>query len=100
MSLTIFSRSFLQGIPEQRKQQHIDGLIQESIHMLQNTAAEGKTSYFYDSNNCCPTITIDDLVSTFKRKFPDCDISYKETWVENKSIQYRFLKKGINIDWS
>ena len=61
----------------------------------------------YDPNNrrpSCqnpppPVITIDDLVSGFKKKFPDCDVSYQETWVEVNSSN-RVLKKGIIIDWS
>jgi hypothetical protein len=118
MSSTIFSRSFLQGIPEQRKQHQIDSIIQGFINKLQNAAAEGKTYYLYDQNNIkpethqlqtkmyqlhqnppLPTITTDDLVSAFKIKFPDCDISYQETWVEVNSIN-KVLKKGIIIDWS
>ena len=107
MRAQTFSRSFLQGIPEQRKQQHIDGLIQGFVHMVQRAAAEGKTSYTYDPNNgrqlqqhpSLPIITNDDLVSAFQRKFPDCDISYQEVWVDINSNN-RVLRKGITIDWS
>ena len=108
MSITTFSRSFLQGLPEQRKQQHIDLLIREFIHDLQNAAAEGKTSYMYSPRDLKeigirllnkPPITNDELVSAFKKKFPDCDVSYQETWV-NVSLNKKILKKGIIIDWS
>lgn len=108
-----FSRSFLQGIPEQRKQQHINQIIQWFIHELQNAAAAGKTSYMYSldqrhavaavglgqSNPPPPVTTNDDLVSAFQKKFPDCDVSYQETWVD-VNPHNRVLKKGIVIDWS
>uniref|UniRef100_A0A6C0L7D4 Uncharacterized protein n=1 Tax=viral metagenome TaxID=1070528 RepID=A0A6C0L7D4_9ZZZZ len=139
MSSQTFSRSVLQGIPEQRKQQDIDGLIERFIHELLHAAAMGKTSYMYQpphdliqtghairinvssnppalgktflsspssatgmnslSNTPLPVITIDDLVSAFQKKFPDCDVSYQETWVDIDSNN-RSLKKGILIDWS
>ena len=109
MSSQIFSRSFLQGIPEQRKQQEIDRIIQGFIHNLLNAAAEGKTSYMYDPNDPnnrrplglhqLPVITNDDLVSAFQKKFPECEVSYQETWVDINSTN-RVLKKGIMIDWS
>ena len=108
MSTQVFSRSFLQGIPEQRKQQFIDRIIQAFIGHLQSAAAEGKTSYMYDINTqrqliqhwpSLPLFTTDELVSAFQKKFPDCDISYQETWIEVNSDN-RVLKKGILIDWS
>lgn len=114
MNSETFSRSFLQGIPEQCKQNRIDGIMYDFITELKNTAAMGKTSYMYNLDNCrilnkplfpgganqtSPVITIDDLVSAFQRKFPDCDVSYKETWVDVDS-KTMSLKKGIVVDWS
>ncbi len=46
-----------------------------------------------------PTITNEDLVAAFKLKFPDCHVSYEETWLEVNPTN-RVLKKGIVIDWS
>ena len=113
MSSQTFSRSFLQGMPEQRKQQNIDKLIEQFVQDLQRAAASGKTSYMYstarvESYNSAimrpngqeePVITNDDLISAFQRKFPDCRISYEETWVERDS-NTKYLTKGIIIDWS
>lgn len=112
MSTETFSRSFLQRMPEQHKQQHIDSLINVFIHDLRNAAIRGKTSYMYDLNNrqnnsqfviplseSLPRITNDDLVSAFQQKFPDCNISYQETWI-NVNSNNKVLKKGIMIDWS
>jgi hypothetical protein len=114
MDSETFSRSFLQGIPEQCKQSRIDQIIYQFINELKNAAAMGKTSYMYNVDNCrelnkhlfpgganqtSPVITIDDLVSAFQKKFPDCNVSYKETWVDVDS-KTMSLKKGIIIDWS
>lgn len=105
MSSQIFSRSFLQGIPEQRKQKQIDEIIQEFLYNLLNAAAEGKTSYMYElipenaHGRNPPVITNDDLVSAFQKKFPECEVSYQETWVDINSTN-RVLEMGIMIDWS
>lgn len=47
----------------------------------------------------CSPLSVDDLISEFKLKFPSCQISFKETWVDvNKTT--RTLKSGILIDWT
>lgn len=47
----------------------------------------------------CSPLSVDDLISEFKVKFPSCRISFKETWVDvNKTT--RTLKSGILIDWT
>ena len=47
----------------------------------------------------CSPLSVDDLISEFKVKFPSCRISFKETWVDvNKTT--RTLKSGILIDWA
>lgn len=97
-----FSRSFLQGIPDQRRQCHIDNIINGFIADLHAAASAGKTSYMYVPTilrQGAPVITNDDLVHAFQRKFPDCTISYEETWV-NTDLYTKVLKKGIIIDWS
>jgi hypothetical protein len=119
---TSVSRSFLQGLPELRKQQQADQIVQgvgSNIHMA---ASAGYTSYTYDHSpyrravpNAMPVvqggntsgqvqsvasmITDEDLVAAFKRKYPDCSVSYEETWVD-VTPQNRILKKGIRVDWS
>jgi hypothetical protein len=107
MNSQTFSRAFLQSIPEQRKQQHIDMIIQGFLGQLQNEAAAGKTFYMYafDERSIVrqhpplPVITNDDLISAFQRKFPDCYVSYEERWIDINPNN-RVLKKGIVIDWS
>ena len=105
MSSETFSRSYLQGLPEQHKQQHIETFVQEVVGSLQSAAIVGKTSYLYDptprmgiSRTHLP-ITNDDLVVAIQRKFPDCSVSYQEIWVD-AIANTKVLKKGIVIDWS
>ena len=106
MSFQTFSRTYLQvlavqGLESLHKQQYIDALVQRFIAILQNDAAAGKTSYTYEPPHHLQlrNITIDDLISAFQRKFPDCDISYKEVWIDVNSTT-KSLRKGVVIDWS
>jgi hypothetical protein len=48
MSSQIYSREYLQGIPEQRKQAIIDQFTASFRGELFNAAALGKTSYMYN----------------------------------------------------
>ena len=123
---TSVSRSFLQGLPELRKQQQADQIVQGVSGYIQMAATAGYTSYTYEHTphrpnphaaiqvqggqvqggnasgqvqSVAPVITDEDLVAAFKRKYPDCAVSYEETWVD-VTPQNRILKKGIRIDWS
>jgi len=108
-SLTI-SRAFLQGLHQQRKREAADQLIRQHVDVIQNFAAEGKTSYMFELANTnttpphntlrkAPVITTDDFVAAFQRKFPDCTVTYQEEWIDIDPTK-RVLKKGIVIDWS
>jgi hypothetical protein len=67
-----------------QKQQRQLGLMQKNVN--------------FTSLPCSP-LSVDDLISEFKVKFPSCRISFKETWVDvNKTT--RTLKSGILIDWA
>jgi len=105
MSTQTFSRAFLQAAPEREKQRileekrrYSEGIVNVFIHDLQKLAMEGKTRYVY-TQNPPPSLTYEDLIAGFQRKFPDCDVSYQETWVDVTTTN-RVLKKGIVIDWS
>lgn len=108
MNSEIFSRSFLQGLPDQRKQRNIDQIIHNFIRHLKDAAESGKTSYMYIPGNILGQLgqqqsgilmSNDDLVLGFQKRFPDCNVSYKETWIDVKSDN-KVLRKGIVIDWS
>jgi len=111
---TTYSRSYLQGIPEKRKQDAMNSLINRESHQsLVNNAAAGKTSYMVEDsvwirhNNAVnhpshppiPKFTLDEFIAAIEARYPDCKVSYQETWVD-VGINNRTLKKGIVIDWS
>lgn len=104
MSSNPISRATLQGMQEANKQRYIDRIIDSVVSGVTGAANTGKTSYIYDhiqdiERYKTQSITTDDLVAAFKRKFPDCDVSYEETWVEIRPGN-KVIKKGIVIDWS
>ncbi len=108
MSVQVYSRDYLQSIPEQRKQQQIDGIVRHFSSSLINAAAQGKTSYMYvrpdtrglvGCDPSLPVLTDAELVAGFFTRFPGCKIYYEESWVESGPTT-RVLKKGIVIDWS
>jgi hypothetical protein len=109
-----YSRSYLQDLPEKRKQGLMNGLINQFHQPLVNNAAAGKTSYMVEdsvwiihnnsmvnhpSNPPIPKFTLDEFIAAIEARYPDCKVSYQETWVD-VGINNRTLKKGIVIDWS
>lgn len=110
MTDQVFSRSYLQGIPEMNRKRMINNIIEGFINELRAAASAGKTFYMYDpitstQHRICsyppplPPPTTEELISAFQLKFPDCDVSYEEVWIETSPTK-RTLKKGIRIDWS
>ena len=99
MSFQTFDKAYLQSMPDRRKQEIIDKVIQGFLQYLLNTAACGKTSYTFDTAGISPTITSEDLVAAFKNKFPDCSVSYQEVSIAVTSFN-KVIKKNIVIDWS
>jgi hypothetical protein len=103
----MYSRVFLQGLPEQRKSERADQLIHRHVNAIQESAAQGKTSYMFEPDNqahnplhhSIPALTNDDFIAAFQRKFPDCTVTYQEAWVDSDATN-RVLKRGIVIDWS
>jgi len=106
MSSQVLSREYLQSIPAQRRQAHINTIIHSHIQQIQNVAAEGKTSYTYFPNNrreyhlgYQQAVTTEELIAAFQQKFPGCKVSYEEKWV-NTTPATKVLTTGIVIDWS
>jgi hypothetical protein len=106
-SVQVFSREYLQGLPEQRKQDQIDNIVQSFRQEIINVAAAGKTSYMYvrpDSRKVAhchpplPVLTNEDLIAGFQTRFPGCKVSYEESWVKT-ATDTQVLKSGIVIDW-
>ncbi len=103
-----YTREYLQGIPEKRKQEHVRLTLQASIQGIMNAAANGKTTYCIDIHTVqrempgivgMGKITMDDYITVLKIIFPDSQIEYREHWVE-LSATSKILQKGIVVDWS
>ena len=115
----MYSREYLQSLPEKKKQQEIDAIVQNFWQYLYQSAEGGQTSYFFDMTNMrkvsspeltqkqvitkfgsqSTTMTNEEIVTRFQQKFPDCLIKYSEEWVESNAST-KVLKRGITIDWS
>jgi hypothetical protein len=111
-----YSRFYLRGIPEelrqQRKKQMIKTLLSNIVGNVVNAATNEKTSYmaedrlylsYYSQVDHAPigriTLTNEEIIAALKEKFPDCGISFQETWADT-AHNTRTLQKGILIDWS
>jgi hypothetical protein len=106
-----FSRAYLQGLPEQKKQELFSQIISQFHGWVIQTAGQmGKTSYIVEesvwnvyknqrSSPPPPSFTTDELVIAIWKRYPDCKVFYDEVWVDT-GVNNRSLKKGIVIDWS
>jgi hypothetical protein len=109
MSLTTYSRDYLQAIPQQRKEQAVDSIVQTILNDIHTAAAVGGTSYRYvrpptDGRGFAhrhPEVVLTDaeIIAGFFARFPGCKIYYEEAWVDS-GRDTKTLKKGIVIDWS
>ena len=89
----------------------IDRYIDEYANTVIRMAKHGNTSCFIDIYSSTyshygqlmdPYMkfpSIDEFIAGFKRKFPDCSVSYKEEW-HTTNTTVRTLKTGILVDWS
>lgn len=107
MSSQTYSREYLQAVPQEVKQKHIDTIVNSFIQRLLNLAASGEKSYTWwrtyvpSSGLIIDTSMLSDaeIVAGFFERFPGCKIYYEEAWVE-AGRDTKTLKKGIVIDWS
>lgn len=107
MPMQVFSRDFLQSLPEQRKQEQIDKIIDSFIQNMLEIASSGEKTFHWTRNYLPPSglvayssnLTDAEIIAGFFTRFPGCKIYYEETWVETQP-NTRNLKKGIVIDWS
>jgi len=115
-----YSREFLQSLPDKKKQQEIDMMINTFKQFLQQAAENGQTSYFFDMTNMRKvtpdptlkhivqtkaalnsqtTMANEEIVTRFQAVFTDCSVRYGEEWVESNAST-KVLKRGITIDWA
>ena len=76
MNYKTYSRAYLQGIPDERKQQEFDHLINRIQDDLLKTAATGKTSYRLCTNVFPSLYTIDNILAVFQKIYPDCKVTH------------------------
>ncbi len=104
-----FDRAYLQNLAGLRKRQQINNIMNIYNQGVQNAATDGKTSYLLDLQ-ASPYMqttnikgqqppTTEELIEAFQKKYPGCDVSYKEEWLDTDA-NTKVLKKGIVIDWS
>ena len=104
-----FDRAYLQNLSGLLRRQQIEQWINNQLHhSIAAAAADGKTSYLVNGmpqihtgkvGNPRLSFTSEELVEVLQKKYPGCDITYKEEWVE-PNASTRVLQKGIVIDWS
>jgi hypothetical protein len=119
MSSQIYSRQYLQGLPEMKRRQTIENdvfrLFQQILQPLQAAALKGEKRYLHDmsyweshqgtmqmigqAQSGASGASSYELLAGLKEKFPDCSVSLQEDWVETRQ-GVKELKKGILIDWS
>lgn len=107
MSLTTYSRDYLQSIPQKKKEEQVDAIVQGFLRDIHTTALNGGTSYRYVkpddyslimSEPGAPALTDSEIVAGFFLRFPGCKVYYEDIIVENSNR--KTLKKSIVIDWS
>ena len=105
-----FDRAYLQNLAGLRRRQQIEQWINNTLHhSIEAAAADGKTSYLvngmpqiqngYKAGYQLLPFTSEELIEALQKKYPGCDITYKEEWVDANSST-RVLQKGIVIEWS
>ena len=119
--MQVYSRDYLNSLPDKKNQAEIERLINIFKANLEEAAANGYTSYFFEmtsiryvpavdtmqlnviqkkaSYNYQTSLTNDDIVKGFKTRFTGCSVKYGEEWVDT-NVNTKTLKKGITIDWS
>ena len=107
MRAQTFSRSFLQGLRDQHKQQYIDRIIVPFINGIRATALLGNTLYMCDyigaydeykkrNDPTMPALTDDDFLSALQQTYPDSNVSY----LQEIRADVVPNKKVIIVDWS
>ena len=109
----VFDRTYLQSLAGIRKREQLQQVLSHYEEAIKTAAMDGKSSYLaaniqyipYHTNyrkgqqQPLPPPTTEEIIEAFQNKYPGCDVTYKEEWVDTDS-NTRVLKKGIMIDWS
>jgi hypothetical protein len=106
----VFDRAYMKNLAGLRKREQINNIINIYQQALHDAAINGKSSYLLDMQGRYmqpmnikgqePILpTPEELIEAFQKKYPGCDVRYKEEWIDTDAST-RVLKKGIVIDWS
>jgi hypothetical protein len=101
------SRTQLQDVPAKRRRDAIMAYCDSLHHPVIEAAKLGKTSYLHTpskglTTGCYPPPYIptpEDILEGLKLKFPDCDITLFDDWVDVRP-GVRERQTGYLIDWS
>jgi hypothetical protein len=105
------SRAQLQDAPDKRRRQAIVNYCDQLHNLVHEAATYGKSSYLHTLQNTdarssfvksSPGIYIptpEDIMEGLKLKFPDCDITLFDDWVDVRP-GVREQRKGILISWA
>ena len=109
----VFDRTYLQSLAGIRKREQLQQVLRHYEEAIKTAAMDGKNSYLASNiqyipyhthcrdrqQQALPPPTTEEIIEAFQNKYPGCDVTYKEEWVDTDS-NTRVLKKGIMIDWS
>ena len=100
MNYLTFPRALLKDIPEQRRQEQVDHVIQSFIKELRWVAGQGDTHYVYHpsprhQSARMPYLTSQQMLLALRQRFPDC----KVYWAECETNCHVY-KRAIVIDWA
>ena len=106
------SRAQLQDLPDKRRRQAIVNYCDQLYGPVHDAAATGKSSYLHTLQNMDARSsfggrstpghyvpTPEDIMEGLKLKFPDCDITLFDDWVDVRP-GVREQRKGILISWA
>lgn len=106
--MKIYSREYLQSLPEIRRQgeinQHICVIVNQIKEQVYVAAEQGKTALLYDAKRLhmkgafgMPNFPSNEqLLQVIRENFPGCNVDYVEVKLTNGNI----AEAGFKIDWS
>jgi hypothetical protein len=115
---TIYSREFLRGAPDAKRREEercrreqVDCAINQASKLILKDAEMGKTEWELNlgqpKNRALPQelrhLTMsgfkdEEIVEGFRRKFPDCDVTMSQDWVDIRPGT-RELQTRVTVSW-
>jgi hypothetical protein len=113
MSNTTYSREFLQGYKDEYRRKVVDQIISQWTGEILTKAQQGCMEWSYDigawrrgqdrsclskSHSLTYVPTDADIAEGFLRRFPGCDVTFSEDWIEVRTGT-RELQTRITLSW-